>query len=266
MPEKAIEATSERARQVDEYVKEHAAELKEKYPNATEGELKQIAAIETRPEKVSMTREQIDSQFTERLSNVGLTKEDIAQGVQKAAEQAKEQSTEYIRMNEYEIVRTAAIGLAVNHSRFLRAGSSENSLGTVKGRISLPQLQQAVKEMSKGGDKDLVRLSESHTVEGKGNRTYNDQVYTTPAVLAAEKGVMSYAKHGQGNGEQIMTQKKQEESTEECKQQEQMIKPDFKLTDGQRQAAGHILSNEDRVILIQGRSRSRQNNDAYSCQ
>jgi len=51
VPKAAIEATSARAKQIDEYLETHRGELKEKYPNASEGELKQYAAYATRPPK-----------------------------------------------------------------------------------------------------------------------------------------------------------------------------------------------------------------------
>ncbi|MGD0282300.1 MAG: MobF family relaxase [Dissulfurispiraceae bacterium] len=250
VPEKAIEATSERSRQVDEYVKEHAAELKEKYPNANEGELKQIAAIETRPEKVSMTREQIDQRFQERLSSVGLAKEDITQGVQKASVAAKEQSTEYVKMNEYELVSTAAKGLAENHATFSGQDILKTSSELSRGDVSITQLQQAIEEMSK--DKDIVKLSESHTIEAKGGREYNDQVFTTPEVLKAEKDIVSYARDGQGKAEQVMTQEQAQAAIKESEAARQTSNPDFKLTDDQRAGIEHISTSQDKVIGIQG--------------
>jgi len=48
VPEKAIEVKSTGAQRVDRYVDEHWAELRAKYPNASEGELKQFAEILTR--------------------------------------------------------------------------------------------------------------------------------------------------------------------------------------------------------------------------
>lgn len=250
VPDKAVEATSERAQQVDEYVKDHAAELKEKYPNADLGELKQIAAIETRPEKVSMTREQIDNQFVDRLASVGLSKEDITQGVQKAAEAAKEAEKDNIPMNEYELVRTAANGLSENHSTFSRQDILKASSELSRGDVSITQLQHAIEDMCK--DKDIVRLSESHTIEAKGGREYNDQVFTTPQVLKAEKDIMSYTRDGQGKTDPIMTLEQAKAAIKESETTRQSANPDFKLTDDQRAGIEHISSSQDKVVGLQG--------------
>ncbi|MEW6116365.1 MAG: MobF family relaxase [Nitrospirota bacterium] len=242
VPDKAVEVTSERARQVDEYVKEHYAELKAKYPHASDGELKQIAALETRKDKVSMTPEQIDKQFTDKLGSVGLTREDIVSGVEAKAKEYQEQRLDTIRMNEYEVLQQAAKSLTDYSSTFSKQELLKAATDISKGDVSITQLQDSIKDL----DKEIVKLSSSHTISDRG-RAYNDAVYTSPEVLQAEKQAFRMVEQGKGQIQAIMSQEEAQKAIAAWEQ-----KNSFNMTESQRNAVQFFLTSTDRYTAVQG--------------
>ncbi len=247
VPEKAIAVTSERARQVDEYVKDHMDELKTKYPEASLGDLKQIAAIETRKDKVSMTREEIEAQLTEKLSGAGLTREAIAQGVQEKASEFQEQKIETVKMNEHEVLQQAAKSLTDYESAFSKQDLLKASCEISKGDVSITALQSGLKDM----DKEIVTLAESHTRETRtaSGRTisYNDQVYTTPEVLQAEKQAFRNVERGKGQVQAIMSKEDAQKAIDAYEKRHSMV-----MTPSQRGAVEFGLTSPDKYNAVQG--------------
>lgn len=240
VPEAVIQATSQRAQEI----KEAAEKLKEQYPNATPGELKQIAVYKTRPDKKEMTLEQIERQFQERLEQAGLTKEDIIRGIDQARQQWQKQKIESIRMNEYEVVKQAYSVLSEQKAVFSSQDLLKASLDVSKGDVSFEKLQQAVQDFVK--DKDLVKLSDNLKIKD-GSRTYADTLYTTKENLIAEKSVFKIAEQGKDKLNAIYTK---EQATKEIQAYEQ--KTGFKMTDSQRQAIETALTTRDLVSIYQG--------------
>jgi len=251
-----VESLSTRAIQIDKYYEEHKAELHAKYPNADVGEIKQTITNMTRQDKVSMTKEQIDARYTKEINSAGLNKEDIALGVHRAAEAAQEAARDNIKMNQYELIRTAANGLVSGEGRFSAQDLLKTAADLSRGDVSLPRLQEAVEALSK--DKEIIKQADSYTMRGRGNRTYNDQSFTTPEVLRAEKYIMDYATDSQGKAAPVTTQEKAQEAIKQYEQQQragqqkQGKESDFKFTDGQKQVIEHIASNSHGVIDIEG--------------
>ena len=258
-----VEATSGRAQQVDQYFMEHKSELQAQYPNASDGELKQIVTNITRQDKVSMTPEQIDAKLVSELAAKGITKADIAQGVQQEAVIAKEAANDYIPMNGYELVQAAADALTKNNSYVSQQDLLEASARMSRGDVSMTEMQTAINDMSRDGD--IVKLSDSHHFEkdgrsGKGGREYNDQAFTTPRVQAEERYTMRYSREGQGKLEPVMSTEKAHEALKaytEAKQQEQIKEgkePTFALTEDQTKGVVHIAASPDSVTGIIGDS------------
>lgn len=71
--DKAVEATSTRAKAIDAYFEAHKEELHAKYPGQTIGDIKQAITNQTRNDKVSMTKEQIDARFTGEIAGAGIS-------------------------------------------------------------------------------------------------------------------------------------------------------------------------------------------------
>ncbi len=247
IPDKAIEVTSERARQVDEYVNAHIDELKAKYPEASLGELKQIAAIETRKDKVSMTREEIENQLTAKLAGAGLTRENIAAGVEAKAREFQEQKIETTRMNEYEVLQQAAKSLTDYESAFSKQDLLKASVDISKGDVSINQIQAGLKDM----DKEIVTLADSHTRETRtaSGRTisYNDQVYTTPEVLQAEKQAFKNVERGKDAVEAIMSKEDAQKAIGAYEKKHSMT-----MTPSQRNAVEFGLTSPDKYNAVQG--------------
>lgn len=240
VPDAAIDATSQRAAAIQAAVEQ----LKELYPNATQGELKQIAAYETRPDKREMTLEQIEKQFEQRLQQAGLTKQDIINSIEQAKQQAQQQRIETVKMNEYEIAKQAYTVIAEQKAVFSKQDLIKAATDISKGDAKLQDIEKAIDTFLK--DKDLINLADEVRVKD-GSRTYADTLYTTKENLIAEKSVFKIAEQGKDKLNAIYTK---EQATKEIQAYEQ--KTGFKMTDSQRQAIETALTTRDLVSIYQG--------------
>lgn len=251
--DKAVPATSTRSILIDKTYEENKAVLHEKYPDKTVGDIKQQITNETRKDKVSLTKEQIDGQFIREINSVGVGKEDIANGVHKEAAMEKERSTENTKMNAYEIVEATKGGLSENHSTFSESQLLKEASVLSKGDASLPQLREAVASMAK--DKDLAHLGE-HTVQqskgGSRGREYNDRVYTSTENLRDEKFIDKNIKDTNGKHEPIMTREAARAGMDSIEKQRQKEDPNFKFTADQINMGEHALSNRNGVAATVG--------------
>lgn len=252
--EAAIEATSERAKQVDAYLEAHREELKEKYPNAGTGELKQYAAYATRPAKRAMTQNQITEQFSERIADKGLTPIDIINSVEAEkvkAEQALATSKSRNKgkqqkplLNAGDLLDKAAGSVTDTKSVFTRQELLRESLTMSHGDFSLNDLQLA---MTAGGAKrELTTLENDHVVQDR-NRKYSTDVFTTRDILKTERQSIDTVLRGMNTVGGITTK---EEVSKFIEQRDKKSK--FGMTEGQGQALRHILTSHDKYTFIQG--------------
>lgn len=240
VPDAAVEATSQRAQEI----KEAAEKLKEQYPNATPGELKQIAAYMTRDDKKEMTLEQIEKQFQSRLEQAGLTKEDIVRGIEQAKQQWQEQRLESIQMNEYEVAKQAYSVLSEQKAVFSQQDLLKTAMDISKGDVPLERVQIAINDFLK--DKDLVKLGTDLKVKD-GSRTYTDSLFTTKENLMAEKNVFRIVEQSKNSLESIYSR---EQVLNEIKNYEQ--KSGFQMTESQRNAVITAMTTKDMVSIYQG--------------
>ncbi|MCS7135387.1 MAG: relaxase domain-containing protein, partial [Candidatus Aenigmarchaeota archaeon] len=237
VPKEAIEATSHRAAEI----KEVAEKLKEQYPNASLGELKQIAAYMTRPEKMQMTLEQIDKQFSERLQNVGLTKEDIIKGIEQAKLQAQSLNQ---KMNEHEIVKLASNILSEQKAVFGKQELIKAAIDIAKADVSFEKIERAINDFL--NNKDLVKLADGIKLKD-GNRTYTDTLFTTKENLVAEKNVFNIVEQGKGSMVSIYNK---EQVLKEIQSFEQKL--GYNLTNSQKEAIIGAMTSTDSVTVFQG--------------
>ena len=245
VPGKAIEVNSTGAQRVDRYVEEHRDELRSKYPNASEGELKQYAEILTRPDKVSMTEAEKQERFETNLASGGLTKADINKGVEQARELQRGSARD--PRSAGDIVRQAYKSQQDYESVFSRTDLLKSAAALSRGEYSISEIEKAIK----GLDSEVLKIEDKHVFDN-GRREYADTAYTTRDVLQAEQRFEGRVVNGQGAVTPLMTP---EAAAEAIKAHEALIKadkPDFRITDSQRGALAFLLTNDDRYKAIQG--------------
>ncbi len=244
IPDKAIEITSERAKQIDEYVQNHRDELKAKYPNAGEGELKQIAAIETRQAKQVMTHDEIQQRFENKLAEAGLAKEHVVDSVYIAKADYDHSNA----MNEYEVVRTATNSLADYQSAFSHQDIMRASAEIAKGDVSINDIQRAIELEMKD---EVIKLSDSHIIEDR-SRNYADSIFTTKEVLKAERHAVKAIREGIDGVNVIIDKAEAVKAINEYEERQRQGNTDFKLTESQRNAVEFFLTNTDKFNAVQG--------------
>lgn len=237
-----IDAHSGRANAVKGYLETHKAELQAKYPNASEGELKRVATIETRPEKIARTVEQVREQFNSNNEKAGVTSKEIVDNVEQARKEHTEKAQQIIKPNEYEITRLAANALTENESVFSERDLIKTAAALSRGDVSIEKIQSAVKEM----DGEIIKLSNNDIIHDRG-KSYTDTVYTTKDILKAEKSIVEKVQAGNGKSDAIM--QKAELQNKLNTWQEKHSKD---LTNDQKLAAEHILTSQDKYTGIQG--------------
>lgn len=198
--EKAVEVTSIRTQQIDNYIKEYREELAEKYPDAGMGRLREIAALATRvAEKIDYTFEDVRNNTVTALKEAGIEPDSVVSGIYRAAEQQKTEFYKYIKLNEYDFLKIASEVLTKNESVF-----SKEQLLTVSCRlatgseISVEKLQNTINELTK--DKDFLHL-QTVSEKSKGVVEY----MTTKEMKNLEKDIAKEVRAGQGKFEAVMT-------------------------------------------------------------
>lgn len=227
---KGIARTSEL---IDQYLFNHREELLQKYPNATESQLREIAYLEIRQSKQSKTIEELFKQVENALKEQGFSKEDIVNIVsQYKLEQ--EQGIEQKSKEEIakEIVNKAIDEIIDRQSTFSQSDIYKAAFQISAGRVDSDTLVQTVKENE--------RLIEMGYVQDKQHRlattTYQDKFYTTQEVIAWEHNILKSVEEGKNSVEKITEKEYVNE----------------KLTTSQLKAINHILQSQDRYTAIVG--------------
>lgn len=226
---KLLEHFSQRSEQIEAKVNE----LRENglYQNSSNQKLREIATLGSRASKQDVNMEIVRDSWQERLQNQGYTKETILESTIQAVEKAKlaEEMRKAPPHNEYDYVRLAYMAHTEQESVFSREGILKTAGKFSIGEKRIEELGKAFGELVK--DKEIVVLDKE-----KG-------LYTTKEMLKIEKGIVEKVKAGRN---QVLPALNKEQA-------EKVITDKYSyLTQGQKDAASHILTSSDRIIGIQG--------------
>lgn len=239
VPQKAIDANSTRSRDIKQSVKNLQGQF-----HMNRGELKQKAALFTRPDKKVMTLDEIQARYEANINAVGLTKENIARGVQNARQLAPRDE----RMTEYEIVSQAAKSLTDYESVFSWSQLLKSAATLSRGDHSTPDLIRAIGEL----DAEILKIKEGHTFR-KGKQSYSDIAYTTKEVLQADRRFEYRVRQGKGQVEAVMLPDEAKAAISAYEAGKRAANPNFRpLTDSQKDALFFLLTNADRYKAVQG--------------
>jgi len=207
-------------------------------PNANESKLKEIATLGSRATKKDVSPEVVREAWAERLQEQGFSEGGIQSEVQKAGEMAKtaEAERETPRLNEYDYVRLSVKAHTEQESTF----SKEDILKTA-GKLSIGEqriedLDRAFNELSMGGKRAEIQ-----------NLDRQKGVFTTKEMSVMEAGIVAQVREGNGKADQLLSYGQVREAIAGYQKEKGIT-----LTEGQRNAAGHILSARDTVIGVQG--------------
>lgn len=221
--QEAKQAISTRTLQIEEWLVENRAKLMEKYPNANESQLRQIATLETRNQKETHSYSelsQIEQKNRELVEATGFTQESIL-----SLQNAK--SEEQKSLNIKELIEKAAAIVTEQESTFTKEEllSKAIKLNAIQGyTFDLLELEVAI--MIKP---EIIEIDKN--------------VYSTQEMIDIEQLLLSYAKDNQNT--------KEAETTKE--QAEQFLNQKYSgMTTGQKAAFTHLLTSQDGVSGIFG--------------
>lgn len=218
-------------------------ELREKYPNKSFSEIKQLANYKTRDWKDSIDRNQILEQNANRLENVGFTKEVFNDIFIKAKENAIDIDRSGDINLAKEAIMNATIALTSQNSVFTKDTLLDSAIKlSLQHGIKSETFDKAYDEAKQLNSKDKIRLLIS-----KDNKEY----ITTKEMIDIEKSIIS-SLHGSKNMIQSAMDKSEAKNALNEYSKAKEHKTGFGLTQGQLKAAEHILSSKDLVIGIQG--------------
>jgi len=206
---------------IDEYLAQHREELLQKYPNASESQLREYAYLAIRPSKESKTLSELFNQVEKALSEKGLTREDIAKLVSQYERQ------DNLSVND--IVNKAIDELQERHSSWTKSDVLKASFQISGGRFSSDEVVKAVEQNER-----LVYLGNEQIQTRKA--TIDAQIYTSKDVIAWEKTIVENVERGKG----IMEQIKNVDFTSD------------KLTKSQTDAINFILHSRDKITAVEG--------------
>lgn len=232
MPQEVIDLFSKRSTGMDNVTEV----LKEKFPNMTEAEIRnKISVFENRLDKdPNLTDTQLDKSHKEQVETFGYTKETLKENIDKESVKFHEVQKDIVKMDEYDCIRTAAKSLVESESSFTKTQLLSAATKFGIGNHSTASLDKAFTELQK--DREFVDLYD--------NKTYaHESVYSTPEMCKIEKENVQYAKDGQGTMSAIMGKEEVEKVINEKYSH---------LTEDQKAAVSHILTNEDKVTIIIG--------------
>lgn len=232
--QKLIDTFSTRAEQIANEVKE----LKESgnFSNMSEAELKQVACLNTRIAKKDIDKEVIQKAWDDKLQEQGVSKESILESVKTASEKDLESKNTEIKMNEYDYINSAVIDKTENESTFSREDILKNALKKSLGEFKVGQLSKAFNELN--SDNKILSL--------------DNNVFTSKEMWRTERETIKDVKAGIGKDTPILSSERAAESIKNWEATQQAKDPNLALTAGQREAAEHILTSNDKICGIQG--------------
>mgnify|MGYP000850248911 CR=1 FL=1 len=199
--------------------------LKEHFPLATAGELRQMACLDTRQAKKSIDREVLHESWDRQLESIGFSKGYIAESL---ARQSEYRKPEGLVLTAQGTIKMASSALNEQESTFTREDIMKTAARISGGTHRNKALEDA-----------FIRL------KGKSIVTLDKDagVYTTREMTAIENGIVTAVDEGRGTIPAVLDTIQVQERTRELH--------DY-LTADQKKALEHILTSQDRVIGIQG--------------
>lgn len=239
-----IDAASGGKHRIDRYIEEHREDLKGQYPNAREGELRQIAGLKTRPHKESFSTQELERKYLDGIAGRGIERgawleAERAFKLERQDERETEKERVEPRMNEYDYVRTAARDLTEREATFTREELETHALRLSHGEAHPQAICNAINELTR--DSELLHLdSQRNTREGI------QEVYTTRRMYKMERNVVGRIRRGRGTEEPVIDRETVNARLNAWE------KENITLGNDQRQAAENILTTKDRYIAVQG--------------
>jgi conjugative relaxase-like TrwC/TraI family protein len=221
--ERIIDHFGKRQSQIDQAIES----LKEQYPQASRGDLRQMACLDTRQAKQTIDREVLHESWEKQLDGLGFSREGIAESITK--EMLNTQAVKMdLPVSEYETVNAACTIINEQESTFSREDVIKTAARISGGNHRNIALERAFSEL-KGSS--IVVLDK------------NAGVYTTKQMKKIEKGIVTSVREGQGTLPEILTPAQVESKITELYDH---------LTSDQQKALEHILTSRDRHTGIQG--------------
>lgn len=231
-----LEHLSQRSEQIAQQVQV----LKESgfYPNANESKLKEIATLGSRAAKKDVSLEVVREAWAERLQERGVSEAAVLSDVQKAGEMAKtaEAERETPGLNEYDYVRLSVKAHTEQESTFAKEDILRTAGRLSVGEQRIKDLDRAFDELSCGGKRAEIQALDR--LEG---------VFTTREMSVLEAGIVARVREGNGKADQILSPEQAREAIAGYEREKGIT-----LTEGQKNAASHILSARDAIIGVQG--------------
>ena len=221
--ERIIDHFGKRQSQIDQAIES----LKEQYPQASRGELRQMACLDTRQPKQTINREVLHESWEKQLDGLGLSRDSIAESIRNNMMNPYEINLD-LPMSEYETINTACTIINEQESTFSREDVMKTAARISGGNHRNIALERAFSELK--GSSILVLDK-------------NAGVYTTKQMKKIEKGIVTSVREGQGTLPEILTPRQAESKITELYDH---------LTSDQQKALEHILTATDRIIGIQG--------------
>ncbi|HIP14681.1 MAG TPA: conjugative relaxase [Sulfurimonas autotrophica] len=223
--DKLLDEFSKRSQQLND--KELIAELKSKYPNKNNSEIKQMAAYHSREWKGEIDREAVQKDNLQRAEALGFDKE-----INLQADKINSISHADQREKADTYINNAIYALSEEKSVFSRNDIVEMSSKMAMQESISPSLIESVLDETK----ELIDLK--------------DDKYTTKEILSAEHDLIESVKSSKTIKQPYLKREAKELVTEYSSKEKE--KTGYSLTDGQQKATTHILSNKNQVIGIQG--------------
>jgi conjugative relaxase-like TrwC/TraI family protein len=202
---------SQRSKQIEESLEE----LRAKYPNASESELKQFAALESRVAKKEVDRDAVRANNLQRAESLTNTDE-LLTTIQK-------DNLSFKKLNVQEIIEKSAQIITENESTFLKEQLLKNAIGLSFGELRANELWSEI-ENSK-----LIKLDEN--------------TFTTKEILQIEKEIIEFSRATKESVKELRSEKEVKSFIE---------KNYSTMTKGQKEAVEHILTCKDKIVGIQG--------------
>ncbi|MGE4319332.1 MAG: AAA family ATPase [Deferribacterales bacterium] len=219
-----IDQFSKRSDEVTKYLNENIDKLREKYPEASEQKLKDMAILASRDEK----DKSITSAELKDLWESQVNRDSIEQTVSNSIEQ---------QLQSYTLEKTADL-ITENQSTFTKEQLAETYL---KLNVGSRTIEDFEKEFQKTfSNEQIQKIGEVSTRIGTRTINLPSTIYTTANVIESEKAILNTIEN--------------QKSTNSYMTAEQVIQylENTSLTAGQQKLDEHIATTKKQFSLIQG--------------
>lgn len=211
------------------------ANLKEKYPNATDSEIKQLATYATREFKGSIDRKQTRQDNLERAKSITNDLDKVFMPDIDLGNLQAQKSNEEIAS---QVVKTAVSALTEGESVF-----EKNTILDIAGKLSLKE-QISISTLEKAIDDELKSKDDAKLIN------FKDEYYTTKEIVESERKILDIISE-KNQIKQIMSKTT---SDNEVERYSNLIVQNggYGMTDGQKEGAKLILGGTNMIVGIQG--------------